>query len=36
MKNWQLSLILRTKNWQRNRKPENGTFSKLTVSYIIK
>jgi hypothetical protein len=36
MKNWQLSLIPRTKNWRRNRKSKNGTFSKLIVNYITK
>jgi len=36
MKNWQLSLIHQTKNWQRNRKSENGTFSKLIINYIAK
>jgi len=30
------SLIPLTKNWQRNRKSENGTFSKLIINYISK
>ena len=36
MKNWQSSLIPQTKNWQRNRKSENGTLSKLIANYIAK